>query len=89
MQLVWPAAEHLSSYVAALEKGWSPDNLRGVAAAQDELQRIAADSGAFLSSLVDNEGIGSPIILPDGSRVPRLPGYRRRMWDGEFCGSIT
>jgi predicted acetyltransferase len=20
--------------------------------------------------------------------VPRLPGYRRWMWDGEFCGSI-
>jgi predicted acetyltransferase len=21
--------------------------------------------------------------------VPRLPGYRRWLWDGEFCGSIS
>jgi len=28
------------------------------------------------------------ITLPDGSKVPRLPGYSRWMWDGEFCGSI-
>lgn len=28
------------------------------------------------------------MVLPDGSTVPRLPGYHRWMWDGEFCGSI-
>ena len=89
MTLVWPAAEHLASYVAALERGWSSDNLRGAAAAQEDLLRISADPTAFLSSLVDKEGAGSPITLPDGSRVPRLPGYRRWMWDGEFGGSIS
>jgi predicted acetyltransferase len=26
--------------------------------------------------------------MPDGTTVPRLPGYRRWMWGGEFCGSI-
>lgn len=26
--------------------------------------------------------------MPDGSVVPRLPGFRRWMWDGEFAGSI-
>src|SRR2546430_6881442 len=26
--------------------------------------------------------------LPDGSVVPRLPGYRKWIWDGEFCGVI-
>ncbi|WP_256354268.1 GNAT family N-acetyltransferase [Variovorax sp. dw_308] len=26
--------------------------------------------------------------MPDGSTVPKLPGYRRWIWDGEFCGSI-
>jgi predicted acetyltransferase len=31
---------------------------------------------------------GGPIRLPDGTTVPRLPGYVRWMWDGEFCGSI-
>src|SRR5690606_21187672 len=27
--------------------------------------------------------------LPDGTFVPRLPGYRKWMWDGEFSGSIS
>jgi predicted acetyltransferase len=88
MTLVWPAREYLPSYVAALERGWSPDNVRGLAATHDELQRIAADADAFLASLVDKEATGDPITLPDGTVVPRLPGYRRWMWDGEFCGSI-
>jgi predicted acetyltransferase len=88
MKLVWPSSEYLPSYVAALERGWSPDNVRGQAAAQEELTRIAADRDAFLASLVDREGAGDPITLPDGTTVPRLPGYRRWMWDGEFCGSI-
>lgn len=87
MTLVWPAREHLSSYVAALERGWSPDNLRP-ATAQDELARIAANPDAFLASLVDREAAGGPITLPDGTTVPRLPGYSRWLWDGEFCGSI-
>src|SRR5207237_8375239 len=76
------------SYVAALERGWSPDNVRGAAAARDELARIAANANAFLASLVDKEAMGDPVTLPDGTKVPRLPGYRRWMWDGEFCGSI-
>ena len=88
MQLVWPSRPHLESYVAALERGWSPDNVRGETAAREELRSIAADSAAFLAGLVDREAKGSPITLPDGSTVPRLPGYRRWMWDGEFCGSI-
>lgn len=88
MELVWPAAEHLTSYVAALERGWSADNTRGAAAAREELAKIEADPGKFLRSLVDREGKGDPVTLPDGSMVPRLPGYRRWMWDGEFCGSI-
>jgi predicted acetyltransferase len=28
-------------------------------------------------------------MLPDGSTVPRIPGYHRWMWDGEFCGRIS
>ena len=88
MTLVWPSLEYLASYVAALERGWSPDNLRGQIAAQEELARIGTDAGAFLASLVDREAAGDPITLPDGTKVPRLPGYRRWLWDGEFCGSI-
>jgi predicted acetyltransferase len=88
MKLVWPAQEYLPSYMAALRRGWSPDNIRGVVAAQEELERIAANPAAFLTSLVDREAAGDPIALPDGTTAPRLPGYRRWLWDGEFCGSI-
>ena len=88
MQLVWPSQPHLESYVAVVERGWSPDNVRGEAAAREELRTIATDPAVFLAGLVDREAKGSPITLPDGSTVPRLPGYRRWMWDGEFCGSI-
>src|SRR5262245_32747508 len=89
MKLVWPSREYLPGYIAALERGWSPDNLRGLAAAREELERIARDADAFLASLVDSEATSGPITLPDGTRVPRLPGYRRWLWDGEFCGSIV
>ncbi|MDE2367709.1 MAG: GNAT family N-acetyltransferase [Burkholderiales bacterium] len=90
MELRRPAHEHLPAYVAALERGWSPDNVRGALAALDELDRIADDADAFLATLDDPEALGPPIPLPDGSRVARLPGFRRWMWaDGEFVGSIS
>ena len=88
MKLVWPSRKYLPSYVAALERGWSPDHTRGLAATKEELRRISEDADAFLASLVDREARGDPIILPDGTRVPRLPGYNRWLWDGEFCGRI-
>ena len=88
LELVWPSAEYLPGYVAALERGWSADNVRGSIAADEELAKIRSDSAEFLASLVDREAKGEPVTLPDGSRVARLPGYRRWLWDGEFCGSI-
>ena len=50
---------------------------------------IAENPDAFLASTVDREAAGEPIVFPDGSSVPRLPGYRMWMWDGEFCGSTS
>lgn len=88
MQLVWPSEEYLRGYVAALEQGWSPGNMRDREAAAEELQKNAANPQRFLAEQVDREAKGEPIILPDGLRVPRLPGYRRWLWDGEFCGVI-
>jgi predicted acetyltransferase len=87
MQLVLPTEHHLPSYAAALERGWSADNLRP-AAAQEELARIRTDAQSFLASMEDREGKGPSVTLPDGSVVKRLPGFRRWLWDGEFCGSI-
>jgi predicted acetyltransferase len=87
IDLVWPAREYLTSYVDALHRGWSPDTERP-AAARDELARIDGDADLFLAQQVDREAAGPPVTLPDGSTVPRLPGYSRWMWDGEFCGRI-
>ena len=89
MTLVWPSQEYLPSYVAALQRGWAADNMRGQAAAQEELRRIAADPTAFLASRIDREARGGAVTLPDGSSAPRIPGYFRWMWDGEFCGAIN
>ena len=87
MELVWPAPEYLASYRDALERGWSPDTLRPEARFE-RLAEIARDPALFLARQVDREAEGPPVVLPDGSTVPRLPGYNRWMWDGEFCGSI-
>lgn len=87
MQLVWPAEEYLPSYKAALQRGWSPDTTRA-AAAKEELERIDENPAHFLSLQIDREARGGPVRLPDGSMVPRLPGFKMWIWDGEFCGSL-
>ena len=86
--LVWPSLEYLPSYTAALQRGWSPDNIRGIEAAREQLASIAEDPRAFVLGMVARPPKGSLMTLPDGSQVPRLPGYRRWLWDGELCGSI-
>jgi predicted acetyltransferase len=88
LQLLVPALPQLDAYADALRRGWSPDNVRLQEAAREELELIAEDRADFVAMLDDREARGGPITLPDGSQVPRLPGYRRWMWDGEFCGSI-
>ena len=88
MNLVRPTEEHLAGYIDALRRGWSADTQRP-AAAVEELVRIEADPAMFLAEQSDPDGLGPPVMLPDGSTVPRLPSYRRWMWDGEFCGSIS
>jgi predicted acetyltransferase len=87
VELVQPEAQHLASYVHALQQGWSPDNLRPETRL-DELTRINEDPERFIADQVDREAKGPPVMLPDGSIVPRPPGYRLWMWDGEFCGVI-
>ena len=86
--LVKPSSAELPGYTAALEKGWSPDNVRKAEAAREHLAKIATDAAAFLDSLDDEDAKGDPIRLPGGALVPRLPGFVRWIWDGEFCGAI-
>lgn len=83
-----PALAELPAYKAALERGWSPDSVRGQAAAEEHLQRIADGPLAFVASLDDQEAKGPPFELPDGTKIKRLPGFTRWIWDGEFCGAI-
>ena len=88
LRLLKPSRAELPQYKAALEQGWSPDNIRLGAAAKEELEKIAENPDSFLANLDDPDAKGDPIRLPDGSTVKRLPGFRRWMWDGEFVGSI-
>ncbi|HEY1428324.1 MAG TPA: GNAT family N-acetyltransferase [Candidatus Tumulicola sp.] len=87
MKVVVPTQAHLSSYIDALRRGWSPDNLRPEVA-REQLEAIAREPAAFLTGFDDPHGRGGSIVLPDGSSVPRLPSVRRWLWDGDFCGSI-
>jgi predicted acetyltransferase len=88
MELVTPSLAYLDGYADALQRGWSADNIRLDVAAREELAKIAADPAAFVASMENREAKGGPVTLPDGSKMARLPGFRRWMWDGEFCGSI-
>lgn len=100
MQLVTPTAAHLQSYVAALERGWSPNNMDTERHRLRELGEIAEDPALFIANMTDREAKAGDVELPDGSFIKRLPGIRRWMWanknasvndggnDGEFCGSI-
>lgn len=88
LQLLVPSLAQLGAYIDALKRDWSPDNIRLGEAAAEELARIDADPTAFLAAQDDREAKAGPITLPDGSQVPRLPSYRRWIWDDGFCGSV-
>jgi len=87
--LLKPAVEYLPAYVDALQRGWSPDTVRPQAAAAEEMEHICRAPLQFVESQDDPQARGSPIQLPDGTLAPRLPGFRRWLWDGEFCGSLS
>lgn len=82
-RLVRPLAVHLPSYRRALERGYSPDNVRGAAAAAEGLAQIDVDAEAFLARMDDPEGRGPPVRLPDGSERARIPGIERWIWLGD------
>lgn len=93
MKLIVPSLAELPHYAEALRRGFWSDNLRREASAREELARIEADPAAFIAGLDRRDTKEERITLPDGSTVPRLPGYRRWMWDdasdGSFCGQVN
>ena len=89
MQLVRPSASHLSGYLAAAERDWSSESATvDPEAAAAECSEIRADPDRFIAEMNDPTRLGRPVVLPTGESVPRLPGLRRWMWDGDFCGVI-
>lgn len=87
MDLLVPDAEHLPGFVDALRRGWSPSTEHDISG--EILEHIERDVDDFLAQADDRDPAGRTVTLPDGSVVPRLPGFARWMWDGEFCGSIN
>jgi predicted acetyltransferase len=77
----------LPSYVAALRRGYSPSAHRP-SARLEELREVESDEAAFLERRNDPAANIAAIRLPDGSTVPRIPGFQRWLWDGDFAGSI-
>ena len=94
LALVLPTPERLPGYVAALQRGWSPDNIRAAAAAQEALAQIAIDPSPVFAVADDPQALGPQITTPDGMKRHRLPGLQRWLWDEDagdegFAGSIN
>ncbi len=85
--LVRPGPEHLPQYIAALKRGWSSSTTRDVSAGESAM--IEADAQAFLGSMDDPDALAGDIEKPDGTMVKRLPGLKRFIWDGGFCGIVN
>ncbi len=82
-----PTRELLPDYSDALQRGWSPDNIRPETALK-QLAAIENDPDAFIASLEDREAKGPPVKLPDGSTINRLPSFRRWIWKDGFAGTV-
>ena len=93
-RLIRPCPERLPGFVAALNRGWSADNVRGAVAARETLERLDTDPARFFMTADDPQGLGPPVRLADGSERARLPGLLRWIWDDDdgpdgFAGSIN
>ena len=93
-KLAWPCVGALPSFQTALERGWSRNNITPERTRLQDLEKIHTDPQAFVAGLVDLQGTGADVQMPDGSFVPKLPGYSRWVMsdhDGatEFVGTIN
>ena len=92
--LIWPSIDIVPSYQNALARGWSRNNITPERTRLQDLEKIHVDPQAFVDGLVDMEGTGDDVQMPDGSYVPKLPGYSRWVVTDhngitEFVGSIN
>lgn len=86
MELVVPTVEHVSSYLTALECGWTFDAF--FTGGEENALFLAQTSPQLLVDTV-NGNASSSVTLPSGDPVPRLPSIMRWIWDGEFVGSVN
>lgn len=77
----------LDDYRAALRRGFYSNTLRPDSGLE-ELADIDRDPEGYIDFLLDRTNGGSPHILPDGTEVEWIPGYRKWIWDDGFCGTI-
>lgn len=89
MEILRPTLEMLESYRAGLFQSLAAGGDLNPEYVEDQLEKIAADPEKFIEFQDDPDGLGGDARLPDGTFVPRLPGYSRWIWDGEVCGSIN
>lgn len=87
--LATPSRALLPGLIAAMERGYASDEVPGAATAAAHLRDVISNPDHYIALLDDREGKGPPVQLPDGSFVPRLPGFRLWMWDGEYSGGIS
>ena len=83
LRLLPPSLAALPGYVAALEKGWSPDTTRDVSGEQLAIYR--RDPMALINELTRQGGT----IKTVSGEYARLPSRVFWLDDGEFCGAIN
>ena len=89
MEIVRPSLEMLESYRQGLVKVLELGDDLNPEYVEDQLKKIADSAQRFVELQDDPDGLGGDVPLPDGTFVPRLPGFSRWMWDGDVCGSIN
>ena len=89
MHLVRPTLEHVDSFLAARDRGFSFDINPDPAAIAQLTEEIRRDPATYIATVEDLNPVGRTITLADGTEAARLPQYTRWMWDGEFAGSIS
>jgi predicted acetyltransferase len=90
VDLIAPTSALLASYEDALARDWSSAWARtDHDQAQRELEEIREDPEAFIDLLNHPTRGDSAVTLPNGQVVPRIPGIRRWLSDGDYCGAIS
>lgn len=81
-ELLTPSLDLVPAYRVALQRGYSPDDVRGPDATVQSLNEIDANAAGYIRSLHHEQG---RTALSERSLPVTVV---RWMWDGDFAGSI-